>query len=172
VSRSVARMALGVLVFSGTGSVLLMFREGSYRREDWRQAAAYVEQYYQPGDQFMFERKNVMQSFLRYLEIDDQKPVGIIMMSSVPEEALPNARPIMASRVWVIYRNPNENVHRQGVMPDFDPFEPGRSRIGDWLSTRRGQVLEQKKFNGVTVLLVDVRPEMVVSSTYDSSKNN
>jgi len=63
------------------------------------------------------------------------------------------------TRVWAIYRNPNEDGHIQGVLPDFDPFQPGNSPMPGWLITHRSKVVSQKEFNGVTVLLVDVKDE-------------
>ena len=55
----------------------------------------------------------------------------------------------------MVYRNPNEDVHRLGLMPDFDPFDPRLSAMGEWLSAYRPQVLEIQTFNGMKVLLLD-----------------
>jgi hypothetical protein len=55
----------------------------------------------------------------------------------------------------VIYRNPIEDIHRTGAMPEFDPFKPGLSPLGDWLIPRHDQVTAIYEFNGVTVLLLE-----------------
>jgi len=66
--------------------------------------------------------------------------------------------------VWVIYRNPIEDVHRVGAMPDFDPFDPTLSPMGEWLSERRSQVVAQRKFNGVRILLLDPSQPLVANA--------
>ncbi len=45
---------------------------------------------------------------------------------------------------------------------DFDPFDPTLSDMGKWLSTRRDQVIEQRVYNGVRVLLLDPQQPMAV----------
>ena len=41
-------------------------------------------------------------------------------------------------------------------MPEFDPFRPGQTALGDWLLAHRDQVVDLHEFNGVTVILVDL----------------
>jgi hypothetical protein len=48
-------------------------------------------------------------------------------------------------------------------MPDFDPFEPSISPMPEWLIPRRDQVILQKEFKGVTLLLVDVEDELTAA---------
>jgi hypothetical protein len=66
-----------------------------------------------------------------------------------------------SARIWVVYRNPNEDVHRMGEMPDFNPFNPKLAKMGEWLSTRESQLVEQRSFNGVKILLIDPQRPLV-----------
>jgi hypothetical protein len=69
-----------------------------------------------------------------------------------------------ADRLWVIYRSPDNDVHRMGEMPGFDPFDPTLSDMGRWLSERRNQVIEQRVYNGIHVLLLDPEQSVTVDS--------
>jgi hypothetical protein len=103
-----------------------------------------------------------------YYGADDpsMSPVNVPASVQTPSIVLladtPNTTPFERSstRLWVVYRNPNEDVHRMGEMPDFDPFDPTLSDMGKWLSTRRDQVIEQRVYNGVRVLLLDPQQPM------------
>ena len=106
--------------------------------------AAYVAKEYQPGDDILIERSNVEQAFLSYFDPSLVPASERVILADNPAAAF---SPQTAPRVWVIYRNPIEDVHRVGAMPDFDPFDPTLSPMGEWLSERRSQVVAQRKFN-------------------------
>ncbi len=157
-SRQVWRPALIIVIATSVYTVLFSFHEGSFRRDDWRYVATDVAERYQPGDTIMLERDNTREAFMRYY-LDEDEVVEpheitppIVLLAEVTDTA-PIER--SADRLWVIYRNPNEDVHRMGEMPDFDPFDPTLSSMGEWLSTRQDQVIEQRVYNGVRVLLLD-----------------
>ncbi len=139
----------GLLALSGTISVLATIRRGDDVKEDWRAAAVYVEQYRQPGDALLLETPITLVVFLRYFEEDDIPRAWLLDAPPLDEQY---GAPV--NRVWAIYRNPNDDGHRQGVLPDFDPFEPTDSPLSGWLIARRDAVVMQQEFNGVTVLLV------------------
>ncbi len=154
------RVALGVIIGTSLYTVLFSFYDGSFRREDWPDAAAYVAERVQRGDAILLERDNTYEAFTRYYAQtdpylageEDVRSVRLVMLAEMPD---PDVLAQQADRLWVIYRNPNEDVHRLGVMPDFDPFDPHLTTLGEWLSTRRGQVQEIRAFNGLKVLLLD-----------------
>lgn len=154
------RVALGLIIVTSAYTVLFSFYDGSFRREDWPDAAAYVAEHVQPGDAILLERDNTYEAFTRYYAQtepylageDDVQAVRLVMLAEMPN---PDVLAQQADRLWVIYRNPNEDVHRLGVMPDFDPFDPHLTTLGEWLSTRRAQVQEIRAFNGLKVLLLD-----------------
>lgn len=146
-----------LLVVTGTAlyMVLFSFQTGTFTRADWRGAADYVAQHRQPGDVVITERDNARQAFERYFE-QDNAALGedVTLLAALDEQAV-SAAP---RRLWVLYRNPIEDVHRQGTMPAFDPFKRGVSTLGDWLADHRDQVRETRVFRGVTVLLVETQP--------------
>ena len=150
------RIALaGVVVAVSAGSVIVTINRGDDEKEDWRAAAEYIEQERQPGDGLLFESPVTLLVLRRYFE-DGAMPRAWLL--DAPELAEQYAAPV--SRLWAIYRNPNEDGHEQGVLPDFDPFAPGDSPMAGWLNERRARVRDQREFNGVTVLLVDVAGEL------------
>jgi len=154
------RVALGMIIGTNLYMVLFSFYDGSFRREDWPDAAAYVAERVQPGDAILLERDNTYEAFTRYYAQTDpylagEDEVRSVRLVMLAEMADPDVLAQQADRLWVIYRNPNEDVHRLGVMPDFDPFDPSLTTLGEWLSTRRLQVQEIRAFNGLKVLLLD-----------------
>jgi hypothetical protein len=156
-SRQVWRVALAILIASGMYTVLFSFYDGSYQRSDWRHTAEFVAQRYQPGDVILLERDNTLEVFDRYYRVDPlvvNSPVKskIVLLSDTPDTT---ATEQSAARIWVVYRDPNEDVHRMGLMPDFNPFDPKLTPMGAWLAARRDEVIEQRSFNGVKILLVD-----------------
>ncbi len=159
--RFVWQVALVIVLLTSAHNIIFSFYDGSYQRADWRGAAAYVAKEYQPGDDILIERSNVEQAFLRYFDPDLAPASERVILADNPAAAF---SPQTAPRVWVIYRNPIEDVHRVGAMPDFDPFDPTLSPMGEWLSERRSQVVAQRKFNGVRILLLDPSQPLVANA--------
>jgi uncharacterized membrane protein len=165
-SRQIWRPALMVIIVTSLYTVLFAFHDGSFRRDDWRYAALDVAQGYEPGDTIVLERDNTREAFMRYYYGAEENLSPAPVNAPTPPVVLladtPNMTPVERSsaRLWVVYRNPNEDVHRMGEMPDFDPFDPTLSDMGKWLSTRRDQVIEQRVYNGVRVLLLDPEQPM------------
>jgi len=153
------RLALGVVALTSLYLVVSAFADGSYRRADWREAADYVAGRVEAGDVILVERENTREAFARYYRVsdtfrsydEDVTLTNVYMLSDMPDTS---ALEEQAKRVWVIYRNPNEDVHRLGLMPDFDPYDPDLSAMGEWLNARKSQVLEQRAFNGMKILLL------------------
>jgi uncharacterized membrane protein len=165
-SPQVWRPALIVVMATCLYTVLFSFRDGSFRRDDWRYAALDVAKGYQPGDTIMLERDNTREAFMRYYDVADETlqtaetTPPVVLLEETPDTTQIERS---ADRLWVVYRNPNEDVHRMGEMPDFDPFDPTLSDMGQWLSKRRDQVIEQRVYNGVRVLLLDPQQPVVAS---------
>ena len=157
-ARRVWRAALIIVIATSLYTVALAFHDGSYQRADWRGAARYVAAHVQPGDVILLERDNTREVFDHYftpaLQMDTP---AFVLLSDTPDPVLIGQN---ATRVWVLYRNPNEDVHRMGAMPAFDPWNPALSDMGEWLSTRHDNLIEQHSYTGVTLLLLD--PHAVV----------
>jgi hypothetical protein len=162
-SSQVWRPALIVVIATCLYTVLFSFHDGSFRRDDWRYVASDVAKGYRPGDTIVLERDNTREAFMRYYDTADETPGAdaatppIVLLDETPDTTQLERS---ADRLWVVYRNPNEDVHRMGEMPDFDPFDPTLSDMGKWLSKRRDQVIDQHVYNGVRVLLLDPQQPM------------
>lgn len=143
------RYALAILVVvSGLLTFWQTIYSGDYEREDWRGAAHYVADQMRPTDIVVLDAEYYELAFMHYFE---PSTVPLYTVNELAEFAGSGAE-----RGWVMYRNPNEDVHRQGVMPDFDPFDPTLSPTGEWLASQRDQVLARADFNGITVLLLNM----------------
>lgn len=159
-SRQLFRLAMVIVMITGVYTILFTFYHGSYRRDDWRAVAEYVGDRYQPGDTILLERDNTVEVFNHYYRQDLEAPQdpAIVMLSETPDTSSVERT---SARIWVVYRNPNEDVHRMGEMPDFNPFNPKLAEMGEWLSTREPQLVEQRSFNGVKILLIDPQRPLV-----------
>jgi hypothetical protein len=146
--RLLAHAALLALIIIGAANILTAFNRGTFRRSDWEQVAEYVSAEYEDGDFILLERFNTRRAFSRYLSSDDLARMPIAELSEDFDGS-------GAARIWVVYRNPIEDIHRQGEMPEFDPFAADLSPMGDWLIPRRDAVVLEQEFNGVTILLLD-----------------
>jgi hypothetical protein len=132
---------------------VIALRNGTDQKEDWRSTAAYIKEQRQPSDALLTETPIELLAVRRYLGGDMERA----WLLDAPPLAEQFKNPV--TRVWAVYRNPDEDGHIQGVLPDFDPFKPGSSPMPGWLIAHRSEVISQKEFNGVTVLLVDVGRE-------------
>lgn len=147
--RVVANGALALVSVTALGNILFTFHSGAYQRADYRGAAEFVAREYKPGDAVIIERQNVEEVFARYFEPGSKESPEMVLLSDTPDTT---PYETAGRRVWVIYRDPNEDIHQQGAMPDFDPLQPGLSPTGDWLISRRDMILRERTFNGVAVL--------------------
>jgi hypothetical protein len=163
-SPQVRRPALLVVIATSLYTVLFAFHAGSFRRDDWRDVALDVAQGFRPGDAILLEHGYDRVAFWYYYGSEDENPAPAPTVQSpiVVLKETPDTAPVerSADRLWVIYRDPIDDVHRMGEMPDFDPFDPTLSDMGRWLSQRRDQVIEQHVYNGIRVLLLDPEPPM------------
>jgi uncharacterized membrane protein len=150
--RPLWRPALGVIVLTGAVSIVSILFSGDYQRENWQEVAAYLEQRQQPGDVMVTDNPSALQAFDYYFV--PHTPAPLFQLGEVSGDALTRDLPT-SGRVWAIYRNPIEDIHRLGVMPTFDPFRADRSPLGAWLASCRDRVTDQHAFNGITVLLVE-----------------
>lgn len=147
--RHAGRYALAALVvLSGFLVIYQTISAGDDEREDWRAATQYIAAQVEPTDSILLDADYYELAFLHYFP---ETAIPRLMMVYEAEQTAD------ANRVWVVYRNPIEDVHRQGVMPDFDPFDPTLSPTGEWLAARQDQVVQRKDFNGITVLLLDMK---------------
>lgn len=147
--RPVANAALAVVALTALGNIVMAFHTGTFQRADYRGAAEFVAREYKPGDAVIIDRSNVEEVFMRYFEPGTKESPELVLLSDTPDTT---PYETTGRRVWVIYRNPNEDIHEQGAMPDFDPLQQGLAPTGDWLYPRRDMIVRERMFNGVAVL--------------------
>jgi 4-amino-4-deoxy-L-arabinose transferase-like glycosyltransferase len=141
--------AVGLIILGSTLTVVTNFAVGSFKRTDWTGASAHVAENFQENDAILFDRENVADSFMRYFYRSGS--VSSIRLDDTPDSAAFGGS---VNRIWVVYRNPVEDVHTIGLMPDFDPFANYGTPIARWVSDHKCRVQEVSSFNGVKVLLL------------------
>ncbi len=150
-ARWATLLGLAAVLLTGMATVGQSLRNDTLQREDWRGAAASIDQDYRRGDIFVVDRAVTMRSLLRYLKTPG--PYRVIQLSE-SDEPIPPDEP--GARYWVIYRAPDEDIHRVGTLPTFDPLVPQHSVIADWLLVRAQYVVDTRTFDGVTILLLNL----------------
>ncbi|MBN1680192.1 MAG: glycosyltransferase family 39 protein [Anaerolineae bacterium] len=138
-------IALVVVVVITSLTVTDVLDSGQHERENWRGAAAYVDPL--PGDVLVVDRAVTATVFNRYYS---GETLPVIYLSETDQ-----VWTMTASRYWVIYRNPSEDIHRLGTMPEFDPLTSHKCVVSDWLMPRLHWVKDYHEFAGVTVLLLE-----------------
>lgn len=145
-----------LVIMAGVANFAVIMDAGEDEKEDWRAAAEYVEAQRLPDDGLLMESPIELLAFRRYL--DDEMDYGWLL----GEDSLVDQYDPSITRLWAIYRNPQEDGHRQGILEPFDPFAPTESPMSDFVIERRDLILDVYEVNGVTVLLVNVDPAGVV----------
>jgi 4-amino-4-deoxy-L-arabinose transferase-like glycosyltransferase len=140
-------LTVGTILLTEVSSVGFTLQKGRDEKTDWRGLAAYVRISYQPGDSILFEAKHVREPFEYYFGTLDDSAVQTLSEPAGPGVSL-------SVRLWAVYPDPRADVHRQGALPDFDPFSPGVSQMGDWLIEHRTTIFEQRDFNGIKLFLI------------------
>jgi hypothetical protein len=160
--RAARGLLAGILIAASLTSVVDTFRSGRDEREDWYSATKYIEQNRVPDDGLLVEIPYELLAVLYYW---DNGTIDYAWLSGGIDETEDISQQYDApvKRIWAAYRNPFDDGHRHGVMPDFDPFEPSISPMPDWLVPRRDQVILQKEFKGVTLLLVNAEDELTAA---------
>lgn len=149
ISPAMWQLVLVVIVLLSCESILVTMRSGSYQRSDWHGVAEYLEREVRADDVLLLERDNQDLVFSRYFQpAEESRPQEVLLWNLT--------RDLSNTRVWAIYRNPVEDVHRFGKMPNFDPFDPALSQMGEWLAANRNYAVHIESFNGVKVIRLDI----------------
>lgn len=149
---------IGVVIVTGVANYAVVFARDRIEREDWRGAAAFIEAESLPGDAVLHETPENILMLLYYLHDGDMEH-GWLLAGAEPEEHPEDEYKNPVSRLWVIHADPDIEVHRLGLLPDFDPFRPQHFFMSDWLIEHRDQIVLRKDFRGLKVFLVDVADE-------------
>jgi hypothetical protein len=148
--RHVGRIALLLILLTSAYNILYIFNNNNHHRANWQDVSSYIAHEAQSDDIIIVDRKSTYIAFRQYFP--NYNDIEIVLLAEMPDTEFVEAP---YKRIWVIYRNPIENVHWLGVMPDFDPFEAGLSQIGNWLISQKSRVIEQQEFNGAKIFLLE-----------------
>ncbi len=169
--RQIGLPALALVAVISMSNVLITFHDGTDVRQAWCDAAHYIEQDYGAEDGLLSSSQVALLSFSNCL--DNPAMLDHAILFDLPD-AGPDGAPVRdhwktpVTRLWVVYSNPNETLHNEGVMHNYDPFEVNNSSMSDWLIRRRDQIISRKDFNGVSVFLVDVQDDVYNSDEFGS----
>lgn len=150
-SPNTTQIMLIVIFFTSLVNILIRFEEGGYERTDWDGAAEFIESQIQPEDGVMFERWNTSFIFHRYYD-GETRLMNVHYLNENPSDLRFEKE---TDRMWVIFRNPIEDFHMEGQMPDFNPFEPSPSPMDEWLNKRRDRIIKIAQFDGVLIVLLE-----------------
>ena len=153
--RPIALVLLSVITLTAAYQTYQLFNTEAYERADWEVVNDYINANVQPGDVLLLERDHPLMVFEHYYTGDPALLEDAVLLLDMRNTARVEAE---AERIWVLYRNPLEDPHRQGAMPNFDPFDPALNIVGEWLAARRDEVVDVETFPGVTVVLLEPLP--------------
>jgi uncharacterized membrane protein len=153
IRREWANAAVALVLLTSGYHLADQFAGGEYERSDWTGVGQVIAADYAAGDLLIFERWGPEALFETYFEGDPAILRDHAILLDDVEDTTPYEQ--AAARIWVIYRNPHEEFHRQVWRDDFDPFEPGLSPMSDWLIARRDRIIRQIDLHGVSIFLLD-----------------
>lgn len=146
---------IGVVVVTGVANYAIVFARDRIERQDWRGVSTFIDRESLPGDAVLHKTPVNVLMLYYYLKNRGMEQ-GWFLIGDQPEEHPEDQYQNPVSRVWVIYGNPDIEVHRLGVLPDFDPFQSQHFFMSDWLIERQDRIMAQKNFPGLKVFLLDV----------------
>ncbi len=136
---------VGIVAITGMSYAMYMIHTEKWEIQNWKDAAAYIQANYQPGDGFANDTALWLLCIEHYYQ------------GSFPQD---QAYPVLAEdapppvdRLWIVYLDLPQHLSE---IADLDSLTPGQSALSDWLFVHRDQVIDLRAFNGVTVFLVDL----------------
>jgi len=152
-----ARWALGAgLVIAMTiGLSRTYFDARLYTKEDWRSAARHVQSHSQPCDIIVLRNFQDLIPFSYYYQGEVQRVSITLNRVTTPLAELVEGH----CRLWMVYRHAHESSHFLARSQPFDlDLQEGDPQVKGWLVDHQGDILEEKGFSGVQVILYDLRP--------------
>jgi hypothetical protein len=147
----VRSIALSLIALSAAGVTLANLGDERTSPTDWRGVIAHLDAVSGPRDRLLFERWTTREAFLANAG-GDRPPGRVLTLDESPDAALLDGR---GTRVWAVFRNPQEDLHRQGWTERFDPLEEVPAPMAAWLAERRVRIAGRAVFTGVVVLRLD-----------------
>jgi len=151
-----ARWSLGVgLVIAMTVGLSRMYFDASlYTREDWRSAARHVQSHSQPCDIIVLRHFQDLIPFDYYYQGEVQRAFITLNMVTTPLQEFAEGH----CRLWMVYRHPHQSSHFLARSQPFDlDSQEGDPQVKGWLTDHRDDILEERGFSGVQVILYVLR---------------
>lgn len=133
---------------------LALYSNPNYTKEQWRDAAHFVQENERAGDEIVLHFDNI-RTFAYYYR-GGMLPLAI---EAVAHDRPIVERPVDGGRLWLVYRGRLTDAHRYaGNLPaDFERDEP-MPYVLEWLRSLDPYLIERRDFPGVAVLLFDFPP--------------
>jgi mannosyltransferase len=151
-SRRWEVVTLLLLVASLAVSIFRVYYDRSFYREDWRAAAAYINEQARSDDVIALRQFQYALPFDYYYRAE----AGVVAITtnrltlSMDDIAQGHAR------LWLLYRVPYLSNHTSvGVIPAEAPAEEDLSLRG-WLAAHRRNLVDGRRFAGIYLLLYDL----------------
>lgn len=148
-SREKQVVILSILMITGLTSVGTMLRDHTYVREDWQSVSTYVDDHYEERDYLIIDRAVTLTALSRYSTGSDAWHLIQLDETDVPVPPLEDGHVY-----WLIYPNPDQDMHILGEMPDFDLFSSYPTSISHWLDDYRDYVVDYIMFNGIAIVKI------------------
>lgn len=149
-------LGAGLVIAMTVGLSRIYFDARLYTKEDWRSAAGHVQSHSQLCDIIVLRDFQDLIPFNYYYQGEVQRVSITLNMVTTPLEELVEGH----CRLWRVYRHAHESSHFLARSQPFDlDSQEANPQVRGWLTDHQGDILEEKGFSGVQVILYDLRPE-------------
>jgi uncharacterized membrane protein len=154
--RALLNAVVALIFLTGAAATLIGLYDKIYYKEDWRGAAAYIDQHSQPGDGVVTGQPIEMLALQRYA---GPEPLSYTWLEEPDQETMqPFTSPV--NRLWVVVHPLPGNSHQSQTV--FSHLKAGFAVTADqmppWLLERQDQIVETKTFNGLALFRLDTQP--------------
>jgi uncharacterized membrane protein len=139
--------ALSILIITGLTSVGATFKEHTYIREDWRAVSHYLDEHYEQADYVVIDRAVTLTALARYSR--DTSDMHFIQLD---ETDIPVPELKVGKTYWLIYPNPDPDMHILGQMPDFNVLKNYPTVVSQWLQDYQDFVVDYVMFEGIAIV--------------------
>ena len=145
VLRALVRSGLAPFVLAAPTCLAL------YAKEDWRGLVGYVQQHSQRND-VIFTRTLEGTLPFNYYYRGQLKRVAMAVNNVIsPLDDVTQEY----DRIWLVYPYPHDSTHFVAKPAPLDLYGESEPTIGSWLVTHRRDIVEERDFSGLRLILYD-----------------